>query len=414
MDAFLKKILAVLAVAFLLIYIGYQAYMMLAPTIQTEPVGEGTAYQSVETDCVVVRREKTVNPASTAGYLSYVVQDGNRVSKNGTIAEIYRTEADALAQKEYDRLTQEIDLLKTLQTQSEAQNASLSATNAQIRQLWAELVAHNHSHRVSNLHQHYSDIQYWLNKQQIISGKAVNFTDRIALLTEQKAAVAASYHKEIGALKSPAAGYFVSHVDGYETLLDVDRLGELSIEQVQQALRAAPQPTYDVTPGKIVEDYDWYIACIVPKESAAYLAAGTKTTVRFPLISDQELQVEVTASNKDKSGQAAVVFRCSTVDRALTDIRFEQLQIRIATFSGLRVPDSALRFMQDEQTGEQLSGVYIRKGNTVTFKRIHVLYHSTKENYSICEIIDDDDAYLQLYDSIVTGGKDLYDGKVVR
>ena len=72
------------------------------------------------------------------------------------------------------------------------------------------------------------------------------------------------------------------------------------------------------------------------------------------------------------------------------------------------MPDEAIQF-----NDKQESGVYVRVGNALSFKRIKVLYHSEHDRYSICEQTDES-GYLKLYDNIVVGGKDLYDGKIIR
>lgn len=103
----------------------------------------------------------------------------------------------------------------------------------------------------------------------------------------------------------------------------------------------------------------------------------------------------------------AVVFCCDYMSAELSDIRLEQVQILVKQHSGLRVPDEAVQF---NEAGE--AGVFVQEGNMIKFKRIQVKYHSNKENYSICAVVEED-GYLQVFDDVVMEGKNLYDGKIV-
>lgn len=104
----------------------------------------------------------------------------------------------------------------------------------------------------------------------------------------------------------------------------------------------------------------------------------------------------------------AVIFESSQMSKELSSIRIEEVQIQMKEYEGLRVPDSAMQF-----NDRQEAGVYVRVGNALVFKRVNVLYHNENDRYSICEQTNED-GYLKLYDNIVVGGKDLYDGKIIR
>ena len=95
MNPIVKRILAIAAAAFLLLYVGVQGYLILVSPLETETIVRATGYQTVEAVGVAFRTE-TVVQDDADGYLFYTVQNGNRVSKSGTIAEVYMSESDAL------------------------------------------------------------------------------------------------------------------------------------------------------------------------------------------------------------------------------------------------------------------------------------------------------------------------------
>jgi hypothetical protein len=90
----------------------------------------------------------------------------------------------------------------------------------------------------------------------------------------------------------------------------------------------------------------------------------------------------------------------------LATIRKESVEIQLVEHTGMKVPKRAI-VVQDEETG-----VFVRSGNVVAFRKIKQSY-SEPADYVICEIVEED-GYLRLYDDIIVGGRDLYDGKIIR
>lgn len=74
--------------------------------------------------------------------------------------------------------------------------------------------------------------------------------------------------------------------------------------------------------------------------------------------------------------------------------------------TGLKVPKRAIVIDENQQ-----AGVYIRFGNAVAFRKIEQQFSEPAE-YAICKEINED-GYLRMYDDIIVGGRDLYDGKVI-
>ena len=406
MDTFLKRLITVLVALFLLVYVGFQAYQILNTTIEVETVGSYKVYETIETKGVAIRNETVVSQGAD-GYLFYTTENGGRVAKNGAIARVFPSENDAFLQQQLDLLDEEIETLRAINAQGTSDRANLSGINKQISRAWMAAVEGAQSPAFLNMPELRSDLLALLNKQQITIGRVENFNDRLATLTSARDALAGSFSKSTSEIRSPIAGYFVSRIDGYESMLTVEQAADMTPEDVSRAL-TEPSAGAASGIGKVVGYYEWYLACVLPVEQASQIKEGTELTVRLPFVLNQAIPVRVTATNKDREGQVAVIFESSQMSKELSSIRIEQVQIQLKEYEGLRVPDEAIQFNDNQETG-----VYVRVGNALVFKRIKVLYHSEHDRYSICEQTDES-GYLKLYDNIVVGGKDLYDGKIIR
>jgi len=180
---------------------------------------------------------------------------------------------------------------------------------------------------------------------------------------------------------------------------------ELTTAQIQLLMDAKPVADSGNV-GKVVGDYEWYFACVVPVAEAGELRLGSKPNLVFPFVTDEVIPSEVVAVNRDSHGNVAVVFECSYMSGELSSIRKETVQIRLNRYEGLRVPS---RCIVTNDNDEQ--GVYTMVGDTVVFKRVEILY--AQPEYVICRE-KNEKGYLQLYDDIIIEGKGLYDGKTVR
>lgn len=409
MKGFLKRLGLLLLSLFLLVYVGYQIFQVLYSNVTVETVSAYSVYETVETQAIAIRQELPVQAEVGDGYLFYTLSNGSRVSKNGTIAEIFPSEETANLQQQLDLLDEDIAQLESVEALGTSNYSSLEAINQQLSATAREIsvqMSGSGTEGARNLH---SKLLTLMNKRQITIGTVQSFQERLTLLRQRREQLAAGAAANTGTVKSPIAGYFIDHVDGYESYFSTDEetLAALTTKDLEQAMAAKPAaPSGSV--GKVAGDYTWYLACVVESEKVAQLTAGMALHIRLPFVTGEIVQTKVLAVNPDAEGRAAVVLSCSLMSEELASIRTQTVQLMLKEYSGLRLPDKALQF-----DSENRPGAYVRVGTTISFRYVQVLYHNEKDGYSICEIVDDS-SHVQLYDDVIIGGKDLYDGKVVQ
>ena len=400
------RIAAVVVGLVLVGYVGYQGYMLLRPKLKTDTVVKTTAYQTLETDGVVFRDE-TVLSQTTNGHVFYSVLNGSRVARGGKIADTFATENDALSQQKLDELDAEIASLESINAQGTTNRANLAAINQQIDDTWLAISDKAQATSLSGMDELHSRLLTLLNKQQLTVGRVENYDARLATLRAQRAALAASFKPATGNLVAPVAGYFIGDLDGYEEYCTTKGVEELTVAKVEEALAYTPR-TIAPCSGKIVEDYEWYLACVLSLEQAAELKIGSQMEVRMPFVTSETIPMQVISINRDVSGKAALVLKCTHMDQALSTVRVEKVEIRLKQYDGIRIPDKAIHFNENQE-----QGVYVQVGNVLAFRRIRVLYHDEHEAISVCEVTDKS-GYAQLYDKIAAEGEGLYDGMLVR
>lgn len=405
----LKRLGLLLLSLFLFAYVGYQIFQVLYSNVTVETVASYSVFETVETQAVAIRRETLVNAPDEDGYLFYTLQNGERVAKGGTVAKRYSSEEVASTQQRLELLDEEIAALEEVETLSGSNYTSLEAINQQLASAARSVSLQMNSATVDTLRTLHTQLLTMMNKRQITIGTVSSFSERLSQLYAQREQIASQAAAPMGTITAPAAGYYIQDVDGYESLLPQNEadIAAMTPDAVQAALQATPNRAEGCV-GKVAEDFTWYLTCVIDSEKAAVLETGRALRIQLPFVTGETLSTTVVAVNRDNAGQAAVVLKCSRMSEALAAVRVQTVQLLLREYSGLRLPDKALRF--DE---ENRAGAYVRFGTAISFRYVNVLYHNEKDGYSICEIVDDSD-YVRLYDDVIVEGKELYDGKIVQ
>ncbi len=242
------------------------------------------------------------------------------------------------------------------------------------------------------------------NKRQAALGDTARFSEQLTALQKEIDLLSKSLPSAKGKITASRSGYFVSKTDGYENVLNGQRLDEVTPEFMEK-LSAEKLP--DTVVGKIVSDYEWYIAASMPVGDSLNYKEGDRLTLLTSVKSYPKLSVKVKQINMSKDSLAAVViFSCDDMNSELASIRTGVMTVVRKETSGLRVAKSALRVV------DSVKGVYVVSGIQAKFVPVNILY--SNDSSMICEQQTGTELRLRLYDEVIVKGKRLYDGKVIR
>ena len=402
---FWRTAVTALLVLSVLCYIGYQTYRSIYTDINTELAVMHSVYESIETEGLVYRSESLI-PNIEDGSPYFAVENGTHVAKKSVIASVYEDDKSGRIEQQIRDIDNQIQALKTIVADAGSGRLTLDVINHQFSDTLLRLIRDTEIGHLSYTDDYSFQILSLLSKKTLVTGKDVDFSAKIQELESEKATLKAAYSAPIRKITAPEAGYFANTTDGYETLFTTENIKnqELTVAELTKHMNSKPEDSDSC--GKIVKGYEWYMACIVPDTYYNALGKGkTGLTIRLPFVLDEAIPVVVESAKKDNKGQMVVVFRCDQMNAKLATIRKEAVEIQLVEHSGMKVPKRAI-VVRDDGTG-----VYIRSGNVVAFRKIKQKY-SQPADYVICEIIEES-GYLQMYDDIIVGGRDLYDGKII-
>lgn len=427
----IRKISATLLSILLLTYVAYQIYAANNNPLVTETATYAKMSDTIELPVWVIRNETVLN-TNYDGVISYQVADGEKVASGGVIAETFASEDDATVQTRVARIDTEIASLESLDKAKDYYSGSPDLIGSQISGAVGNLLQSSLNNDYVSAETQRSKLQYLLSEKRIILGdeSAGDYAGRISELQQEKASIQAAASGSTGAITTPYAGFFISEVDGYENSFDIENIDDISVADINNVKTSA---NLAQNAGKIAKDFSWYVATVITEAQKIKIENSSKTYVEFTSAKGDAIPASVEKINKDpNSDQYALLLRCDYMSAALASIRNENAKITLNTYSGVLVNEKAIHFEKvtttqtdengnkSEKTYNNVKGVFIRSGGKIRF--VQVFSDITINGYAICktELSDDEknllvtDSTIGLYDEVITGGKNLYDGKVIR
>lgn len=427
----IKKVCVLLLCIVAFLYIVYLLYGANFSMVKTETVSFAAAADSINADCYVVRSE-TLITNDTNGVVSYEFDGNRKVAKGGVIAKVYANEQDANNHKQMDQLQQQIGIFQRLNKSAKKETTGLDSIRNQIASNIIDINKNIVNGNVLSLTETDDDLKYALNESMIILGEVTDYSNKVASLQKEYDSLKGVTGEAIAEIKSPASGYFTTNTDGYEKKFNYKTATSTDLAQAQAGLEVKPDKVADNVIGKVVSNLNWYLICpIKADESLAINRNMDSSSIRInmPYAATQSVPVQIAAMNQEsKTSDGALVLQCNYMNPVLSSLRQEELKIDIQTYEGLKISKNALHedvvtvTVTDEngketEQSKKVKGVYVINGNVMQFKEVVIAYAT--DDYYICKQNPEpdelfSDSTIELYDRVVVGGTDLYDGKGAR
>lgn len=387
----------------IIIYFIYQIVQMNFNPYKTELAVQRNFEKVVSATAFVVRDESVISAENSKGTVVSVAEDGKRVSSGETVAVVFQSADSAAAYTAINELEKEIAYCRQLKNRVGLGTNSPSSYNEMINDACLSFIKTARNGISASFDEALIDLRDAVTARQLAVGENISVDERLATLEGELAALKGRA-TGFSTVASPNSGYYIGSVDGYETAIDYKEAEKANCEVIDSLLNYTRKENTGNTMGKLVDEFNWYFLCTVPYNDSGELKIGDSVTVNVPDTSVGSITCTVAQKGAKEGDRVALVLKCNTMNRNVANLRIEKIEIVIKSYQGMRISNVSIR----EQEGEK--GVFVVRGNMVQFKKINIV--ESGENYSTVEIVDDSD-YLKQYDTVITEGVNLYDGKIV-
>ena len=397
-----STVLRFLVILIAAVFIIHQAISAFYNPVKTENAVFYTAVDDFKITGLIIRNETLVESDAT-GVMHYVISDGSRVSKDGVIANIYDNESASITVTNIDSVNAKIADIEDILSYNDVEAANLDLINARIGDRVNEFILATSSGDYSAAASEADDLLSAITRKQAAIGVANDLSARLDTLKAELTKLSASLPTVKGSIYAAQSGYFVSKTDGYEQVFTCEDLSKITPEFLKDA--SAKETGANVI-GKIVSDYEWYIAAEVSIDESVNYKEGESLIINTSVKTSPQLPVTVKKINiSDSSSKAVILFACNQMNSELASMRSGPMSVVKAEYSGLKVARKALRVV------DNVRGVYVLSGMQIEFIPVNIVYST--DSYIICEKQSENGEFLKLYDRVVVKGKNLYDGKII-
>lgn len=386
----------------IVVFLAHQAIASVYKPVKTESAIYYTAVDGFKITGLIIRNEQLIS-SDTSGVMHFITKDGSRVAKGGTIADVYESESASITISQIEDIKSKIADIEDILSYNNVEAANLDIINSRVNEAINDLVYSVADGDFLETSEDELKLLSAINRKQAALGEETHLDTQLSALKAELEKLNGKLTSSKGKISAPNSGYFVSKVDGYENILKTDDLSVITSEFLTDI---SPQKVEEKVIGKIVSDYEWYIAAQVKVSDSLKYKEGEALKLVTSVKSSPELSVTVKKINvSPDSDEAVIIFACNEMNNELAAMRTGPMKIVRSEYSGLKVPRKALRVV------DSVRGVYVVNGMQINFVPVNIIY--SDESYIICEKQTDNSGVLKLYDSVVVKGKKLYDGKII-
>lgn len=406
----LLKVLSVLATVIIVVFFASQIYSLSTKAFLTQIAYEQTVLDTIDAKMFVIR-EETVLTVPTNGVTVPLADNAERVSKGSTIAAVFSNEEAAENYVKIQSLEKKLAAYQKIDGQLRLSNVDLDKLTDEINSDFKEIIDCSYNNNFEGLSDVKLSFSEKISRKQISLDEDVDCAAKISQLqNEISSLLSNSVPTQI--ITAEASGYYVNKEDGFENLISVEHIDELTAEQLNKAFESEKKEPTSGSIGKIIDGYNWYIAAVIDSTAASSFKKGKSVSLIFGDSDEDAVSTYLHSVKKVNDKESLIIFRCTLMNDELVSLRKINGKIVVNDFTGLKVNRDAVRIDENGNTG-----VYVRRGNIVNFRSLNIIY--SEESFVVASKpgensdIDLPYTHLKQYDEVIISGKELKDGMVI-
>ncbi len=398
-----KRVIIMLVLLCILVYILQLIVRLFQNPTDTFLVEQGQIYQEESAIGYIIRDETVIKGENYKNGMSQIKTEGEKVAKGEPIFRYYSNGEENLLKK-IAELDQKID-----EAMSKEKDPLPGDTKVLETQITDKLDKIYQESDLSKIKEYKKDINTYIIKKAKIAGDYSPAGSYLKKLIDERK----EYENELNSgaeyLESPISGVVSYRVDGYEEILkpvDFKYITKDFLEGLD--LKTGQIISANNESGKVIDNYQCYIATIIKKTYAKNAEVGDTIEIRLP--TGKEIPAEISYITEDEN-QYVVVLKIEKSVEELISYRKISFQIIWWSDSGKRIPNTAI---QKEEHGDQEVAYVIRTRAGYEDKILIKVLRSNERysivtNYTSAELDElgyesKDDIYdrkLALYDEIL-------------
>lgn len=363
-----KKIL-LLVLLCIFAYITYMVVQLIKNPTDTVYVEMGQIREEELAVGYIIRDETVLKGDNYKNGLEQIKTEGEKVAKGESVFRYYSNNEENLVKK-IQELDEKID-------EAMAKEDSLVDTKVLEEQIDVKI---NELYGESNLkviQNNKDEILTNMSKKSKIAGEQSPAGSYLKKLIDERKEYENELNSGAKALEATKSGIVSYRIDGYEDVFTADNFGKYTKDFLDDLkLKTGQIIPMSSEAGKIVDNYNCYIVCVLDSEYSDSAEVGDEVTIKLPSGKETDATIEY----KTVDGRENIL--TLKIDEGVEELTsYRKISFSIVWWSktGLRIPNSAIK--TEEKNGNQIS--FVTRTRIGYEDKIIVKILKTNEKYSI-------------------------------
>ena len=320
----------------IVIYAGYMAWKLLANPTDVFLVEEGSISQEQRAEGYIIRDETKVQGNNYKNGMVQIKAEGEKCAKDENIFRYYTTGEEELIDK-IQELDEKIDEAQKNDTSS-IYYGDIKLLDEEIDMRLLEISRNNDIQKIS---EYKKEIEDYIAKKTDIVGENSEAGSYLSNLIQERK----NYENQLNSgseyIKAPMSGVVSYKVDGLEDVLTPDDFSSYNRSFFESLnLKTGQTIATNTEAGKVVNNYECYIATILKKDQLNEMEQGDKLNLR--LSNGDEISATVDYLMEQTNDDVLVVFKITKDVEKLISNRKISFDIIFWEYSGYKVPNTAI------------------------------------------------------------------------
>lgn len=373
----LAKIIVAFVCIVILIILVRKGLDVLKNISQVCIVEEGNLRFEETADGYVIRDETVLQGENCKNGMIQIISEGQRTAKDSPVFRYYTNGEDEV-------ITQIATLDDEINAEIESSGLNIFSTDItnleiQIEKLVDSMYNINY---LDDIQDKFSELNTYISKKTKITGSLSPADSYVKSLIEQRNNLESTLSSSSEIIIAPVSGTVSYRVDGLEEILKVDDFSYLNTEFLNKLnTKSSSIISTNTEKGKIVNNFECYIACPMDTEKASTAQIGDKVILR--LTKSKEVPATIEYIKCEDDDKRVIVFKVTDEVEELISYREIYVDVIWWSYTGLKVSNSSI-FDENDIS-------YVQRNKAGYNEKIYVKVLRQNDTYSIVQNYKDEE-----------------------
>ena len=368
-----KIVVAIIIILAIIVYAIYALARLIMNPTDTCLVENGKISLEESVKGYIIRDETVVKGENYKNGIAQIKTEGEKVAKGDSIFRYYTSGEESLIKKIKEL---DVKIQEAMEKENGVYTSDIKTLEEQIQKKLYEAYEQNDLQKIK---EYKKDLSNNITKKAKIAGENSPAGSYLKQLISQRSEYENQLNSGSEYITAPKSGVVSYRVDGLENVLTPSNLASLSKDMLEGLkLKTGEIVSTSDESGKIIDNFYAYIACILKNENIEAAGVKVDSSLKIRLSNSKECTATIEYIAQENEDESLVVLKITECVEELINYRKISLDILWWSESGLKVPNSAIKYESDDLA-------YITRKRVGYTDDIYVKILKQNDKYSIIE-----------------------------